>query len=280
VRHLTSLFALAAGLCNAIPASAHDFSSSYSKIIVEGRRVRAVFTLNLPDLHNGPKVDWDGDGQTSPEELDRSFESIFAAVKANYLVEAPEPPANIAVARREFVADNLLQMELVYTFDHSVKNLKISSTLDKLTQPDHTHILQIGEGDDTREGILNATYPSVEIPVGGRTFFETVWDFVRLGVQHIFTGYDHLAFLVGLLVMTTTLFSLVKVVTSFTVAHSLTLALAAFQIVNLPPRLIESLIALSIAYIAMENFTGRTLIHRWKITFLFGLVHGFGFSNS
>jgi hypothetical protein len=79
--------------------------------------------------------------------------------------------------------------------------------------------------------------------------------------------------------MTTTLLSLVKVVTSFTVAHSLTLALAAFQIVKLSPRLIESLIALSIAYIAMENFTGRTLIHRWKITFLFGLVHGFGFSN-
>ena len=68
-------------------------------------------------------------------------------------------------------------------------------------------------------------------------------------------------------------------VTSFTVAHSVTLALATFEIISLPPRLIESLIALSIAYVAIENFTGKTLVHRWKITFLFGLIHGFGFSN-
>jgi hypothetical protein len=98
-------------------------------------------------------------------------------------------------------------------------------------------------------------------------------------MEHIVTGYDHLAFLVGLLVTTSTLLALIKVVTSFTVAHSITLALATLGIVTLPPRLIESLIALSIAYIAIENFMGRTLIHRWKITFLFGLVHGFGFSN-
>ena len=83
----------------------------------------------------------------------------------------------------------------------------------------------------------------------------------------------------GLLVMTTTLGSLFKVVTSFTAGHRITLALATFGIVSLPSRLIESLIALSIAYIAIENFMGKTLVHRWKITFLFGLVHGFGFSN-
>jgi hypothetical protein len=82
-----------------------------------------------------------------------------------------------------------------------------------------------------------------------------------------------------LLITTTTFISLVKVVTSFTLAHSVTLGLATFGLVSLPPRFIESLIALSIAYIAIENFTGMTLVHRWKITFLFGLVHGFGFSN-
>jgi hypothetical protein len=160
-----------------------------------------------------------------------------------------------------------------------VTNLKVSSTLDRITQADHSHILQVGEGDDTREGVLSATNPYVEIDVNGQTFGETVWGFLKLGIEHIFTGYDHLAFLVGLLIMTTTLLSLVKVVTSFTIAHSVTLALATFGIVSLPSRLIESLIALSIAYIAIENFTGKTLVHRWKITFLFGLVHGFGFSN-
>jgi hypothetical protein len=68
-------------------------------------------------------------------------------------------------------------------------------------------------------------------------------------------------------------------VTSFTAAHSITLALATLGLVSVPSRAIESLIALSIAYIAIETFMGKALINRWKITFLFGLVHGFGFSN-
>lgn len=102
---------------------------------------------------------------------------------------------------------------------------------------------------------------------------------MKLGVEHIFTGYDHLAFLAGLLLMTPALSSLLRVVTSFTLAHSITLALATFELVSIPSRVIESLIALSIAYVAIENFTGKTLVHRWKMTFLFGLVHGFGFSN-
>src|SRR5207247_1318780 len=102
---------------------------------------------------------------------------------------------------------------------------KVSATLDRITQADHSHILQIGEGDDTREGVLSATNPYVDIDVNGQTFVETAWGFLKLGMEHIFTGYDHLAFLAGLLIMTTTLLSLVKVVTSFTIAHSVTLAL-------------------------------------------------------
>jgi len=72
---------------------------------------------------------------------------------------------------------------------------------------------------------------------------------------------------------------LVKVITSFTVAHSITLALATFDIVVLPTRLTESMIALSIAYVAAENLIRNRAIERYRITFLFGLVHGFGFSN-
>ena len=77
-----------------------------------------------------------------------------------------------------------------------------------------------------------------------------------LGVEHIVTGYDHLAFLVCLLLGAPTVRALVLVVTSFTIAHSLTLALATFELVVLPPALVESLIALSIAYVAVENLCG------------------------
>lgn|SRR5262245_1224841 len=239
-------------------AAAHDFSTSYSRVTVEGTIVDVRLTLNLHDFHAG---------------------DLVKAIEANYRLEASELPSSMAIRSSDTIADNVILLEFVYAFAHPITRLRITSTLDRIADADHTHIIQIGEGDDTREAVLNTSNPSVETALGEKAFLQTVWDFVKLGIEHIFTGYDHLAFLAGLLIMTTTLRSLLKVITSFTAAHSVTLGLATFGLVSLPGRLIESLIALSIAYIAIENFTGTTLIHRWKITFLFGLVHGFGFSN-
>ena len=107
-----------------------------------------------------------------------------------------------------------------------------------------------------------------------------VRSFFLLGVEHILTGYDHLLFLLALIIGGGNLWSLFKIITAFTIAHSITLALAALNIVMLPERLIEATIALSIAYVAAENlFMRKAVSHRWAVSFLFGLVHGFGFSN-
>ncbi|PWT70485.1 MAG: hypothetical protein C5B46_09430 [Proteobacteria bacterium] len=107
-----------------------------------------------------------------------------------------------------------------------------------------------------------------------------VGSFFALGVEHILTGYDHLLFLLALIMRGGNLWSLLKIITAFTIAHSITLALAALNILVLPERLIEATIALSIAYVAAENvFLRKAVSHRWAVSFLFGLVHGFGFSN-
>jgi hydrogenase/urease accessory protein HupE len=107
-----------------------------------------------------------------------------------------------------------------------------------------------------------------------------VGSFFPLGIEHILTGYDHLLFLLALILRGGNLWSLFKIITAFTVAHSITLALAALNIVMLPERLVEATIALSIAYVAAENlFMRKAVSHRWAVSFLFGLVHGFGFSN-
>jgi len=225
---------------------------------VEGRTVSVRLALNLKDLH---------------------VADIASAVENNYRIEGPDAPSSRIVQASEAIAEDVVAFDLQYVFDHPLTTVRITSTLDRITQADHSHIVQIGEGETTREAVLNASNPSVEAELGEKAFLQASWDFVKLGVEHIFTGYDHLAFLAGLLIMTKTLRALVKVITAFTAAHSMTLGLATFGLVTLPGRLIESLIALSIAYIAIENFLGKTLIHRWKITFLFGLVHGFGFSN-
>ena len=106
-----------------------------------------------------------------------------------------------------------------------------------------------------------------------------VLQFVWLGMNHIFIGYDHILFLLGLIVIGGSFRNLIKIVTAFTLAHSLTLVLAALQIVLLPTRLVESVIALSIVYIAVENFFVKDSDQRWLITFIFGLMHGFGFAS-
>lgn len=108
----------------------------------------------------------------------------------------------------------------------------------------------------------------------------SVGSFFFLGVEHIVTGYDHLLFLLALILCGGNLIQLIKIITAFTLAHSLTLAAAALNIITLPSVLVEAVIALSIAYVAFENLYPRYAIsRRWTISFVFGLMHGFGFSS-
>ena len=261
-------------------AIAHEFSTSYGTFRIAGAEVRVTLTLTLTDLHLGPTVDLNADGSVSPEEFQETIDATLAAIRDNYQVGAPDPPSRVTIRAYTLASPTVGRLELLYVFDHDVTDLHVASRLDRITQENHQHLLQFGQGPDARHVVLDRTHPEIDIDhAAGIPFWTTIADFVALGIGHIVTGYDHLAFLVALLLATTTLLSLVKVVTSFTVAHSVTLAIATLGLVAIPSRVIESLIALSIAYVAIENFMGRTLVHRWKITFLFGLIHGFGFSN-
>lgn len=109
--------------------------------------------------------------------------------------------------------------------------------------------------------------------------WQQIWSFVLLGIEHIFTGYDHILFLISLLIMGDGLNYLFKVVTAFTLSHSVTLALAVLNIVTLPVRLVESAIALTIIYVASENLWRKNFQWRWLLTFCFGLIHGLGFAG-
>ncbi len=105
--------------------------------------------------------------------------------------------------------------------------------------------------------------------------------FVLLGIEHILTGFDHLCFLLALLLVATRFRDVLAVVTTFTVAHSLTLGAAALGRVSLSPSIVEPLIAVSIVYIGLENlFLRRQPRHRLVLVFAFGLIHGFGFAGA
>ena len=107
--------------------------------------------------------------------------------------------------------------------------------------------------------------------------------YLRLGIEHILTGFDHLMFVLGLLLLIGTSWRIVKAVTAFTVAHSLTLALAALGFVKFPTAIIEALVALSIVFVASELLISKDTLTRrrpWLIAFVFGLLHGLAFAGA
>ena len=131
-----------------------------------------------------------------------------------------------------------------------------------------------------RQVIFGEESRSVTVDID-RTVATGWFDFVKLGIEHILTGYDHLLFLVALLATAGGAWSVVRIVTAFTLAHSVTLSVAVLGIVTIPDRITEPLIAATIVWVALENlFAAEPDRRRWIWSFGFGLVHGFGFASA
>ncbi|MBI1922354.1 MAG: HupE/UreJ family protein [Geobacter sp.] len=113
----------------------------------------------------------------------------------------------------------------------------------------------------------------------GKSLWGNIAEFILSGITHILTGYDHIAFLLALIVIGLSVREVLKIITAFTIAHSITLLLATLQIISLNSRFVEIVIALSICYVALENLFRKKVAYRWLITFGFGLIHGFGFAS-
>jgi hydrogenase/urease accessory protein HupE len=169
-------------------------------------------------------------------------------------------------------------------------SLRFDASFLKGLPADHRTALTLKDAADKvlRTEVLTAAASSLETAgggspssaaAGGRS--SSFWGFLKLGVEHILTGYDHLLFLFGLLVACRRFSTAAKIITCFTVAHSLTLALAALDVVSLPGRVVEPLIAASIVFVGVENLLRRDEPRwRWALTFALGLVHGFGFAGA
>ena len=148
--------------------------------------------------------------------------------------------------------------------------------------PQHQTFINVYEGEAlTSQAILDASRRRFEYFAGTtQGTFAVVQRFVPSGVHHILIGPDHLLFLIGLLLLGGSIRQLIAVVTAFTIAHSITLSLAALNIVTPPARVVEPAIALSIVYVGADNLMvhGGRDVRAW-IAFAFGLIHGFGFAN-
>jgi len=160
--------------------------------------------------------------------------------------------------------------------------LVVRSTIVRHLARGHRELLSIRAPDGVvlSERMLDASSDetATDISAVGATS-SSATRFLLLGIEHILTGYDHLLFLAGVLVVLRRWRDVVQTITAFTVAHSITLALATTGLLLIPGRIVEPLIAASIVYVGIENLMRDVQGSRWKLTFCFGLVHGLGFAT-
>lgn len=284
------LLGSACALLAAGAARAHPQSLSYLEIAVQGDRAQVQLRFAAADL--APLLA--ADGKLAEPDVAR----LGPALPATLFRELRLRASGADCAGEDFSAawekpDGIL-LRATWRCPGEIEELEVrEGYLDQLA-PGHTDLAKITfPGDGAVFQRVSAQGSETFSVTRARTPLRTGLRFLRLGISHIFAGYDHIAFLLGLLLLGGRLRTLLGIVTSFTVAHSVTLALAALGLFAPPPRLIEPLIAASIVFVALENLwalraragdrpelAARALGHRWMVTFAFGLVHGFGFAGA
>ena len=132
--------------------------------------------------------------------------------------------------------------------------------------------------EDTFEGLVNVQKNIIDIPTENQYYPSS---YLNLGISHLFDGLDHILFIFGLLFCITGFINILKTITAFTIAHSITLGLTVFDIISLPQGTVEALIAITIVYLALEiTRTKGGIRSPWIMAFSFGLLHGLGFASA
>lgn len=254
-------------------------STGYASIVVNGNTVRYSLTLSASALPPTVAEDVARVRAGRPDSRERLLGHLrdkLALVDHGRRCEPAQGFVDVGGAEADRVT---LVMDFACASD--VRELSIRDDLFDVLGSDHHTLAKIESGGEIRELAFATEAREARVSLAARQPSREEGSFFRLGVEHILTGYDHLLFLGALLLRGGRLLSLFKIITAFTVAHSITLALAVFGLVAVPERLVECVIAASIVYVALENVCLRDApSQRWVVSFLFGLVHGFGFASA
>ncbi|WP_090726549.1 HupE/UreJ family protein [Paenibacillus sp. PDC88] len=281
------------------PASAHMNTLGYSNIQVEQSGLIYEIELDLQevaqwmDVRSGGVFILGGDNQPPEGEVAWTQDELRSLIEESLIVEGEGQAAELATIDDIRIVERndtgYLHMVLGYDFAEAADDYSINYNFFFDMDANHqnfaairmgeaskdivfTNGQQVAAGDITAEGSSSTT---VELP----GWAVTAWNYLVIGVQHIWFGIDHLLFILALVLAKLRPWDYVKVLTAFTIGHSLTIALAALDIVRLPSSFVEPFIALSIAYVAVENIFRKQVNRRWLIALLFGLIHGFGFAQ-
>jgi hydrogenase/urease accessory protein HupE len=266
----------------ALCVAAHPVPFSYLDIRIEPGAIELTLVAHMFDVAHELGID-PPDRVLDPSVLADQSDAVLALLQKRLQVAVGgEALSNGAWSAAEPLSDRQsIRWHARYLITGAPGSLSVTAILFPYDTA-HQTFVNFYEGDAlTSQAILDRSHPTLEYFVGGRQgVLAVIRKFVPAGIHHILIGPDHLLFLVGLLLLGGSIRRLLVVVSAFTVAHSITLSLAALNLVTPPSRLIEPAIALSIVYVGVDNLmVGRGRDVRAWIAFAFGFIHGFGFAN-
>jgi len=294
----------AALLLWATAASAHKASDSYLTLRPDGAALAAQWDVALRDLEQAIGLDADADGAITWGEVRARQDAIAAYALARLQIDGDggachSGPAALRIARHSDGAYAALTFAVACPQPPQALRLRYRLFFD--FDPQHRGLLRIDPTSGTAAppaaiatALFTADQPTQDVPLHGGSAWASVLAFWRNGVWHIWGGYDHILFLLALLLpavlrrrdgvwqpvgLRPAFANTLKVVTAFTVAHSITLSLAAAGLVQVPARLVEAGIAASVVIAALNNAYPLFADGRWLVGFGFGLLHGFGFAS-
>lgn len=260
------------------------------------------------DLHIALGLDANNDLQISWGEIQQQSEAIAALVNSQLNISADSEHCSFGISAIQLKdrSDGPYAVLILNAEQGCSPSQSVTLQTDFLADitPDHSLVFTYRSAesatDESTFSRIVQTSESRTIKITEQSFMQNLWEYFKRGTLHIWEGYDHLLFLLALLLpavgfgapktsvqtpsqtsaVKPALYELLRIITAFTVAHSITLALAAYAVIVLPGQPVEILIAVSIVLVAALNLLLTTQHHRWPIAFAFGLLHGFGFAGN
>jgi hypothetical protein len=285
----------------ALPAWAHKPSDSYLTLRGEESGVAIRWDIALRDLDYVLQLDRDGNGELTWGEVRQRAADIEKLAASRLALSSQGeacPLRSTAPLMLEHHSDGTYAvLSLQAACPRLEQNLQVEYSLLFDVDPTHRGLAQWtpAGGAQARALVFATESARQQLPLQATSGWETLRQYVVEGIWHIWIGFDHILFLVALLLpavlvrrrhgwtpspsLRRSTLEVLKVVTAFTLAHSITLSLAVLGVVTLPSRFVESVIAASVVVAALNNLRGTIDRRRWVMAFVFGLVHGFGFAS-
>ncbi|GAC1323737.1 MAG: HupE/UreJ family protein [Collimonas sp.] len=287
----------ATGLLSA-ETHAHKPSDSYLTLKVSGKTVEGQWDIALRDLDFAIGLDRDGNGELTWGEI-RSHHQDIAAYALGRLTLA-NAGSNCPITVGQQLVDSHSDgaysvLRFTASCSAQIEKLDVDYRLLFDIDPQHRGLLNLQSGGQASTAIFSPGTAHQTLTLQAASRLAQFDDYLVTGIWHIWKGFDHILFLLSLLLpavlrlgdrqrrpsdsFKASFVDVLKIVTAFTLAHSITLTLATLQVISLPSRWIESAIAASVVLAALNNLIPLFQGKRWMVAFAFGLIHGFGFAS-